>query len=344
MTLERPAVRLQDVAERAGVSIATASRILGDPTYGGRAGLRERVSAAAEELGYRPNPHARALATATSSTVGLLVHDVRDAYFAMVSAGAISVATRQDLLVSMVCTYRDPARELEYVRRLVAQRARALILAGSSFRGKAHNDAMLVELEAYQESGGSIVSITHGRSIGHAVDVDNDGGMRRLVHALVEAGHRRFGVISGPLRLNTVRDRLQGIRQGLKDEGLTLGREDVVYQDMSREGGRLGAEQLLRRADPATCVIGIADVVAIGAQRWARENGIRVPEDVSIAGFGGIPAVLDAVPALTTVELPLEHVGETAMELALRPALPRHQVEIEGRVVMRESVGPPRSR
>ncbi|WP_028923400.1 LacI family DNA-binding transcriptional regulator [Pseudonocardia acaciae] len=339
--VERSPVRLQDVAEHAGVSLATASRMLSDPGYGGRAGLRERVLASAAALGYRPNPHARALATATSMNVGLVIHDVRDAYFATLSGGVITVAERHDLLVTMVCTYRNAPRELEYVQRLAAQRVRAIILAGSSLRDTAHTEAMHAELEAYQDSGGSVVSVTRGRTVGHVVDIDNAGGMRKLVHDLVALGHTSFGVIAGPLKLLAVRDRLQGIRQGLKDHGLSLGRDDIVYVDLSREGGLAGAEQLMTRPDPPRCLLAVADVIAFGALSWLRARGIAVPADVSVTGFGGIPATLDAVPSLTTVELPLEEVGETAMELALKPASPRHVVEVEGTLARRDSTAPP---
>lgn len=340
--VERSLVRLQDVAEQAGVSLATASRMLSDPEYVGRAGLRERVLAAAAELGYRANPHARALATSSSTNVGLVIHDVRDAYFAMLSGGVITVAEQHDLLVSMVCTYRNAARELEYVRRLAAQRMRAIILAGSAVRDQAHTAAMHAELEAYQRSGGSVVSVTRGRTVGHVVDIDNAGGMRKLVHDLVGMGHTSFGVIAGPLKLLAVRERLQGVKQGLKDHGITLDRDDVVYVDLSREGGLAGARMLMSRPNPPRCLLAVADIVAFGAMSWLRAEGVSVPGEVSVTGFGGIPAAIDAVPSLTTVEVPLEKVGETAMELALKPASPRHVVEIEGTLVRRDSVAPPR--
>ncbi|MCG5214587.1 LacI family transcriptional regulator [Streptosporangium sp. KLBMP 9127] len=324
------------------MSLATASRMLSDPEYGGRAGLRERVLASAAELGYRPNPHARALAMATSTNIGLVIHDVRDPYFATLSGGVITVAERHDLLVSMVCSYRDASRELEYTKRLADQRVRAIILAGSSVRDSAHAAAMHAELVSYQHSGGSVVSVTRGRTVGHVVDIDNSGGMRTLVHAMVELGHTSFGVIAGPLRLLAVRDRLQGIRQGLKDHGLTLGRDDIVYVDMSRDGGLAGAHLLMKRPKPPRCLLAISDVVAFGALSWLRAQGMTVPDDVSVTGFGGIPAAIDAVPSLTTVELPLEQVGENAMELALKPASPRHIVEVKGTLVRRDSVAPPR--
>ena len=338
---ERGAVRLQDVAEHAGVSLATASRMLADPAYGGRVGLRERVMTSAQALGYRPNPHARALATATSLNVGLVVHDVRDAYFAISSGGVITVAERHDLLVSMVCTYRDVNRELEYVRRLAGQRVRAIILLGSSSRDKAHGEAMEAELRSYQATGGSVVSVTRGRSVGHLVQIDNMGGMRALAGALAQQGFTSFGVIAGPLRLMTVRDRLHGIRQGLKDHGLALAKDDIVYADMSREGGFTGVQTLMKRAKPPQVILAIADVMAFGASSWLRSAGIKVPDDVAISGFGGIPGAMDAVPSLSTVELPLERLGETAMDLALRPSAPRHVVQVEGLLVLRESTASP---
>jgi LacI family transcriptional regulator len=334
---QRPLPRLQDVAEHAGVSLATASRMLADPTYGGRAGLRDRVLSSAAALGYRPNLHARALATATSTNVGLVVHDVRDAYFAAVSGGVIGVAERHGLLVGIVCTHRDAKRELEYVQRLAEQRVRAVILAGSSSRDAAHLEAMDAQLEAYQAWGGSVVSVTRKRDVGHLIQVDNVGGMRRLAVALAEQGHRTFGVIAGPRGLQAVHDRVQGIKQGLRDSGIALDNKSVVYTDMSRDGGYSGVQVLMKRLDPPMCIMAVADVVALGALAWLRVAGIKVPEEVSVSGFGGLPAAIDAVPSLTTVELPLERIGETAMDLALRPATPRHVVQVDGTLVSRHS-------
>jgi LacI family transcriptional regulator len=158
---------------------------------------------------------------------------------------------------------------------------------------------------------------------------------------MVALGHTSFGVLAGPQRLLAVRDRLQGIKQGLKDHGITLGRDDIVYGDVSREGGLAGAQALMSRLEPPQCLLAVADVVAVGALSWLRANGFSVPGDVSVTGFGGIPAAIDAVPSLTTVALPLEKVGENAMDLALKPASPRHVVEVEGTVVLRDSVASP---
>ncbi|MFI0449180.1 LacI family DNA-binding transcriptional regulator [Actinomadura sp. 6N118] len=343
MPSEGRPVRLKDVADHAGVSLATASRMLSDADYKGRAALRDRVLAAASELGYRPNLHARALASSTSTSVGLVVHDVRDSYFAMIAGGVIEVAEAHDLLVTMVCTYRDPQQELNYLRLLSTQRPRAIVLAGSSFSDRAHATAMTEQLAAYQAAGGAIVSVTRGRKIGHLVKIGNVEAARRFAHRLVDLGHTSFGVISGPAKLMSVSDRLRGFRLGLEDRGVRLDPGSIVRVDLSRDGGARGARLLLDRPDRPTCVFGVADVVAVGAMAWIRSAGLRVPADVSVAGFGGTPLAFDAVPVLTTVELPLERIGRVAMELALLPGSePRHTVEIDGAVVMRDSTAPPR--
>ncbi|KAB2347892.1 LacI family DNA-binding transcriptional regulator [Actinomadura rudentiformis] len=346
MPSEGRPVRLKDVADHAGVSLATASRMLSDADYKGRAALRDRVLAAAAELGYRPNLHARALASSTSTSVGLVVHDVRDSYFAMIAGGVIEVAEAHDLLVTMVCTYRDPRQELNYLRLLSTQRPRAIVLAGSSFSDRAHAAAMMEQLAAYQAAGGAIVSVTRGRKIGHLVKIGNVEAARRLAHRLVDLGHTSFGVISGPAKLTSVSDRLRGFRLGLEDRGVRLAPGSIVRVDLSRDGGARGARLLLDRPDRPdrpTCVFGVADVVAVGAMAWIRSAGLRVPADVSVAGFGGTPLAFDTVPVLTTVELPLERIGRVAMELALLPGNePRHTVEIDGAVQMRDSTAPPR--
>ncbi|MFI6292780.1 LacI family DNA-binding transcriptional regulator [Nonomuraea sp. NPDC050790] len=341
MSSEGRRVRLQDVADHAGVSLATASRMLAGSDYKGRAALRDKVLASAAELGYRPNLHARALASSTSTSVGLVVHDVRDAYFAMIAGGVIRAAEAHRLLVTMVSTYRDPRQELNYVSLLSAQRPRAIILAGSSFTDRAHAAAMAEQLSAYQAGGGAVVSVTRGRKIGHLIEVDNVEGARRLAHRLADLGHTSFGVISGPARLIAVRDRMHGFRLGLQDRGIELAADAVVHTEISRDGGARAARRLLGRDERPTCLWGVADVVAVGAMAWARSAGLRIPEDVSVAGFGGTPPASDAVPALTTVELPLERIGATALDLALLPPdEPRHTVEIGGTVLMRDSTAP----
>lgn len=332
-------VKLEDVALHAGVSLATASRVLNGGSHRGRADLRDRVLRSAAELGYIPNPHARALASATSDTVGLVVQDVRDPYFAVVAGGAIEVANEHGLLVTIVCTYRDPQQETKYVSMLRAQRVRAIIVAGSAYEAVASTRAMAEELEAYCNAGGAVVSITRHRLPGDTVLVENRAGAEELARSLAALGHRKFGVLSGPKRLTTSRDRLAGFEEGLAQAGISLNPNLVCYGDFDRDGGYEAAKKLLAARARPTCVFAANDAMALGALAAFRECGVSVPDDVSLAGFGDIPAARDSVPTLSTVHLPLDSLGAEAMRLALRSdrANGPMRVSIAGQIVLRES-------
>lgn len=336
------AVRLVDVAELAGVSLATASRVLSSGgTYRGRRDHRERVLAAAAELGYEPNLHARALAGSQSSTIALVVHDIRDAYFALIAGAVVSAADQHGMLVTIVTTYRDPAQEARYLALLRAQRPRAIILAGSGFTNRSAAAPIRAELQRFEDAGGVVVTLGQQDS-GHRIVVGNEQGARQLAHALVDLGHREFAVVTGPARLTTVRDRLQGFSTGLRERGIELSPEAVVHGAATRESGTEVARRIAAAEHRPTCVFGAFDVVAVGLVAGFRELGLAVPEEISVAGFGDTPVASDITPALTTVRLPLEQVGQQAVELALSPdPAVRRSVAFEGLIVMRDSTAPP---
>ena len=336
----RAHVTLQDVAKKAGVSLATASRVL-NGTAQVRADLRERVLAAAAELAYAPNAHAQALASASSKVIGVICHDVSDPYFAAISRGVMRTAAEHDLLVMLASTFRDPYREIEYVAMLRAQRARAILLIGSGFEDRSWERAMSAELEPYVRAGGRVAVVSRHRSL--RVDTvlpQNREGATALARALLDLGHRDFGVLTGPRALTTVADRLTGFTAALSEAGLS---PHVVEGAFTREGGYEAAAELLRRDTCPTCVFAVTDVMAIGALAAFRDHGVNVPGEVSLAGFDDIPIVGDLTPPLTTVALPLDEMGERAMGLVLRePRGNRSRVErIAGEVVLRASTAPP---
>jgi LacI family transcriptional regulator len=338
-------VTLQEVARRADVSLATASRVL-NGTAQVRPDLRERVLAAAAELAYAPNAHAQALARASSQAIGVICHDVSDPYFAAIARGVMRTAGEHDLLVMLASTFRDPMREVEYVAMLRAQRARAILLIGSGFEDREWERSMGAELEPYIRAGGRVAVVSRHRSL--KVDVvlpENREGAGALANALLDLGHREFAVLTGPHLLTTVSDRLGGFRDALAEAGVPLPDDRVVEGAFTRDGGYAAAEELLRRGLRPTCVFAVTDVMAIGALAAFRDNGVEVPGDISLAGFDDIPIVRDVTPALTTVALPLVQMGEKAMNLVLRePRGRRSRVErIAGDVVLRPSTAAPRS-
>ncbi|MER5639180.1 LacI family DNA-binding transcriptional regulator [Kitasatospora sp. NPDC002227] len=339
------AVTLQQVAEHAGVSIATASRALHGAS--GRAvgeELRSRVLAAAAELDYVSNAPAQALARSRSSTVGLIVHDITDPYFAELVAGVTRVARESELMVMLAATFRDPQLELEHLRRMRTQRADGLLLAGSGFTEPEFAARLAETLAGFAEEGGRVVCIG-----GHGVDadlvtVDHRYGAELAVAHLWELGHRRIGVVAGPAGLVTADQRLDGVRRALDARGARLAPRCVAAADFTRDGGHAATLELFTARPDLTAVLALNDCMAAGALSALRDGlGRAVPAEVSVVGFGGLPFTADLHPALTAVRLPVERIGSRAMELLLEP--PEHQgarriVELEVGLTVRASTGP----
>jgi LacI family transcriptional regulator len=310
---------ISDVARLAGVSVATASRTLTrarrvDPR------LQARVLAAVYELSYAPNPHARALAQATDASVGVVVHDISDPYFSEIVSGMLGAAADSDRLVVFCNTYRDPERELAYVRHFRAQRVQALVLAGSGREDREFGAAMAEQILGFGATGGRAVLIGRHYAPGDAVLPDNFGGARALAAALAEMGHRLIGVISGPPQLTTTFDRLAGFRRGLEEAGIELMPGAIIAGDFSRQSGERAVHALLDAVPGLTAIFASNDVMALGALRALRGRGLRVPDDVSIAGFDDIPIASDLWPPLTTVRVPMARMGELALRMVVEPS------------------------
>lgn len=338
-------VRLADVAAAAGVSLATASRVLSGSTQAVSPDLHERVLEAARRLQYVPNAHAQALVRSTNPTVGLIVHDGSDPYFSEIARGVFHAAREHDLLVLICNTYREPAGELRYISALRAQRVQAVLLAGSGFTEDELELQTSAELHAFEATGGRVVLVGRHRAAFDSVLPDNAGGAREMTRHLLRTGHERIGIIAGPQILTTVEDRLTGVREALADSGTDLPDEQVVYTEhLDRDSGYEAAVELLQRALGVTAVFALNDMMAVGALAALRERRVRVPEDISVAGFDDIPTVRDVTPPLTTVRLPMQEMGARAMALTLRPpAKQPRRVPMPASIVQRESVGPPRS-
>lgn len=336
---------LADVARHAGVSQATASRIVNGSAKLVTDELRIRVLRAVKALQYVPNAHAQQLARAHRTAVGVLVHDVSDPYFAEITRGLQRVATDEGRLVIICNSYRDPERELEYIELLRAHQVAAIILAGSGYHNAAFTRSLNSRLAAYVRTGGRVTVIGRHRLTGACVMPDNVTGGYLLGAEVLGLGHRRIGVIAGPRVLTTTTDRMTGLRKAVREYGRTLPARRIEYADFDRDSGAAAAERLLDANPDLTAIIALNDSMAIGALATLRSRGLSVPDDVTVVGFDDMPIARDVTPALTTVRLPLAEMGARAMTLALDSAVTEPQVErIDVEVVRRDSAGPPRSR
>ncbi len=311
------AVNLRDVAQRAGVSVPTASRVLSGSDYPVLPALRERVEIAARELDYVPNAQAQGLLRGSAGTIGVLAGDIGDPYFSEIVNGIHAVATERQLLVTICHTERDPERELEYFRLLQSHRASVVIIAGSGLHDERYREGLAARARSFQANGGRVVAIGTPVVDVDRVLVDNTAGGRALAEHLLELGHRTIGVLAGPANVGSSIERVNGLREVLEPGGGTV---HVRHGAPTRDDAYAGAGELLAAHGEITAVVGSADQLAIGAMAYLRDHGREVPGDVSVAGFNDIAVTEDLQPSLTTVHLPLREMGRSALEIALAPA------------------------
>ena len=334
---------LQDVADRAGVSLSTASRVLSNGPRQVAPQLADRVHQAVAELGYTANLQARAVATGQSMMVGVVVHDIADPYFSSIASGLIEVADARRLLVCMSSTPANEAAEREYVALMRAQRARAVILIGSRTDDAAARATLSEEVAAFVRQGGRAVCVGQPLLGVDTIMPENAAGADALARALAALGHRRFAVLAGPRGLLTTRDRIEGFRAGLAAWAVDVDPASVIHGPFTRDGGYEAMSSLLAAGGPLPdCVFAVNDVMAVGALARLRAAGLSVPADVALAGFDDILTLRDVTPPLTSVRLPLRRMGEMAAALVLAegdPGRPR-VVPVPGEVIVRASTGP----
>lgn len=337
-------VTLADVAAAAGVSSATASRVLhGSAGRSVRADLADRVTQAAHDLGYLANAAAQAMARGTTTTVGLIVHDLANPYAAAIASGVMEAAHQRGLLLTIAAADFDAPTELAHLRALIAQRARAVIFAGSRFTDPGVNRTTRELLATLASAGGRAAVIGSNDLASPTVQVAQREAAAALATTLYSLGYRRFAILAGPEQLAASEERLAGFRQGLASCGIQVPSENIVTTQYTRDGGYVALGELLDFGLEVDAVFAVNDVMAIGAMAALKERGLSVPDDIALAGFDDIAMLRDISPALTTVRLPLADMGRGALELALIPAddEPSSAV-IGGEVVVRDST-PPRT-
>lgn len=336
---------LMDVAKKAGVSLATASRVLSRSDYPVSDELRGRVMEAARQANYVPDAAARALSSRLGKTIGMIVGDIRDAYFSELVHGVQSVLDEHERLLYISSSHWNPAREAEYIRLFHSNRVAAIIVACSEVPDPVHGPRIRANLDAFRQDGGIVVTL--GRELGEVreVEPDNIGGGRAMTEALIDLGHRTVGVLTGPRGTISREERLKGIYEAAKARRIPKSSIHVREGERSFEFGAQAAEQLLAQHPEITCIFGLSDKVALGAMSQLQRRQVRIPEDVSIAGFDDIAAAGQSSPPLSTVRIDLP---EMSRQLALAALAGRNErslsdmVAVPTMLLMRDSTGPVR--
>lgn len=309
-------VTSEDVAREAGVSRTTVSFVLNNtPNTNISEETRQRVLEAARKLGYRPNAAASALARRETRTIGLVLCQSpdrisADAFLPEVIRGLSRSAQAHGFKV-LLEPVEDVTRPDAYITLVQERRIDGIVLSGPR-----SDDAQLPRLV---DEGFPLVLLGQLQGVrAHFVDVDNVAGARRAVEHLLDLGHTRIGLITNaPLHYTASRDRLQGYREALTARGLSVDENLIRLGDFRSESGYAAMASLLDLPEPPTAVFAASDVVAFGAVAAAREQGLRIPEDIAIVGFDDVPLSRYMDPPLTTIRLPARELGARAGSLLI---------------------------
>ncbi len=311
--MARSRVTLRDVARKVGVHPSTVSRVLNPATRPMVTdAIARRVAAAAESLGYHPNPIAYGLRTNRTLTAGVLIPDLNNPVFPPVIRGIEDVFAAVGYTAILANTDNDAERERITVQKMIARRVDGLILATSRRRDP------VVEFCLAEDIPLVLINRAPDACRAPAIVADDVLGIRQTVAHLVALGHKRIAHIGGPQFLSTGLARQKAFVEAMHDHGLKADpRLILACQAFSEEEGRRAFRELWSRDRGLTAAMTANDLYAIGCYDAANELGIRVPEDVSVTGFNDIRFVDKLRPPLTTVRMPLYEMGTQAAKALL---------------------------
>jgi LacI family transcriptional regulator len=333
-------VTIRDVAREAGVSVATVSRVLNASGPVGEE-TRQRILSIASRLRYTPDGAARSLITRRTNTLGVLLPDLYGEFFSEVIRGIDPTAQRAGYHI-LVSRAHNEKRELEAAMRAMRGRVDGLVVMSPDIDAEAlvanlPDDCPVVLLNCVVE-GGQFDSL----------NIDNYGGSYAMVNHLVGLGHTRIAFIAGHERNHDAAERLRGYRAAMANARLKRNAEWERRGDFTEESGYRAAIALAGMSERPTAIFAANDSMAVGALSGLREAGLRVPDDVAVAGFDDIPIARYLSPPLTSVHVAISELGERATRTLLHAIEGKNQHEKEQAtlpttLVIRQSCGSTRA-
>ncbi len=329
-------VTIQQVADQAGVSIQTVSRVLNNrPDVSIE--TRERIRGIMNQMGYQPFAVARGLASRRTFTLGLVTVDFSDPWFSQVVTGAEQEAHERGYCFMLGSSASNPEDEPKFLQLLTQRHVDGvLFVRAASVEESEH-------LLRMKEMGVPVVATgSHPRGLDLTmVDVDNVGGGRKATEYLLGLGHQRIAMICGPSDWNSAHDRKKGYLQALEAKGIPPDRELIVDATWLHRDGYLRMKALLEKKAAFTAVFAHNDRLARGAISALHAAGLRVPEDVSVIGYDDTPEAEFSDPPLTTVRQPMRAIGQAATRLLIEMIenreTPSTQVLFDTELIVRSS-------
>jgi LacI family transcriptional regulator len=302
---------MQEVAARAGVSVSTVSHVINDTRHVETA-TRERVLQAVAELNYQPNRLARGLRNRQTATLGVLLPNSANPFFAQVLLGIEKTCFDLGYNIILGNAHDDPQRELFYLNTMLSKQVDGVLLISTD----SHQEAL--DLLTRQDVPVVIADRSLGDRAVDAVFTNNKQGAQMATEYLLALGHRRIGCISGLSLLTPSGERVHGYRAALDAAGVPFDESLVIAGDFLHEGGYQACRHLLELSNPPTAIFACNDMMAIGALCAIHEAGLQVPADISVIGFDDIPLAAYTIPRLTTIAQPAEQLGHVAAQRLIR--------------------------
>lgn len=300
---EKKTVTIVEVAEQAGVSIATASRALSGRGYASAA-VKERVRQAARQLNYRFNASARSLKVRRTNTIGLIITDITNPFYAYLASGVLDCAKEKGYHVVVCATNEDAQIERDDLNILMEQRVDGIIAVPSGDNRRLWNQ--LVEMNT------ELVLVDREIQGGPQADtvlIDNVKGAYLATEYLIHLGHSRIGLINGPTNTTTGKDRAKGYLEALKDAGLSADPNLIQGSSFMRESGYLAVAALLALPEPPTAIFAANNVLGEAAVFSLREHGLQIPKDISLLMFDDVPWAALIQPSVTVIKQPTYNMG-----------------------------------
>ena len=302
---------IKEVAERAGVSVATASNVISGSRPVGKARMA-RVLAAAKDLDYHPNELARGLKSKQTKMLGMILPDITNPFFSDLIRGAEDAALERGYILLTANTDEQVEREKRFVAALRSRRVDGILLAPAASQNETH-------LESVVAAGVPIVCLDR-MAPGLALDAvlaDNVRGTQECVRHLIRVGHRKIAIITGSLELQIAHERLDGYRAALEEAGVACSDALIMKGDFREEAGyRLGKELLLRRERPSA-IFACNGVMTLGLLLALNELGVKCPEEIALATFDDLPFAHSFHPHLTAVAQPAHNIGYQGVSLLI---------------------------
>ena len=326
----------RDVAERAGVSIATVSRVLNASPHV-RPGVRRQVLRVVKQLNYQPNRTAQRLRAKQSKVIGLIISDIQNPFFTSVVRGIEDVAYAHGYSLVLCNSDEDTEKEKLYIAVMRAEAVAGVILTSTT-----ESNPHVADLLAHH-----IPVIAMDRRIkNHKLDsvcVSNAQGAFAAVSHLIELGHRRIGFIGMPLTRTPGKERLAGYENALREYGLPRSRQLICLANAKQQGGHNAALELLKRQPNLTALFAANNLMTLGALDALCERALKIPDDISVVGFDDMPWAALLHPSLTAVAQPTYELGQKAAELLLarlqNPDKPTANVQLATTLIVRGSYG-----